>query len=89
MIRNIGRPGRGPKVLPTLRKGMLTMYGYSTAASPVARQRALLRAISQGGQSPLSVLRRLKVIQTYTRRSQKKASQTYGKNYNWLHSKYY
>ena len=66
---------------------MLSMYGYSTAASPSTRHNALVRATGQG--SPLSVMRRLKLIQTYTKRSQKKASHVYGANYNWMHSKYY
>lgn len=68
---------------------MLSMFGYSTAASPQARHNALVRAVNQGRQQPLAVMRRLKLVQTYTKRSQKRASATYGSDYNWMHNRYY
>jgi hypothetical protein len=46
-----------------------------------------MRAIANGDH--LSVMRRLKLMQTYTKRSQKRASSVYRSNYNYLHSKYY
>ena len=88
MIKNLGRPGHGPKTLPTPKAGMLSMWGYSTAASPQARRNALVRAIKTGGQSPATVLRRLKLVELLTKRSQRKASHMYKNNRLWLRSKY-
>ena len=87
MIRNLGRPGHGPKVLPTPKAGLLTMWGYSTAASPPARHRALLNAINKGHQRPASVLRHLQLVETYTKRSQKRASSTYRGDRLWLRAR--
>ena len=86
MIRNLGRPGRGPKTLPTPKAGMLTMWGYSTAASPSSRHRALKNAITRGHQSPVSVLRRLQLIEQLTKQSQKTASHMYHADRMWLRS---
>ena len=83
-IENLGRPGHGPRILPTPKAGLLTMWGYSTAKSPLARHRALLNAINKGHQRPVSVMRRLQLVETYTKRSQKKASRTYHGDRLWL-----
>ena len=66
---------------------MLAMWGYSTAASPQARHHALMSAINKGHQRPVSVLRRLQLVELLTKRSQKKASGTYRSDRLWLRSR--
>jgi hypothetical protein len=82
VIRNVGRPGKGPKILPPMRKGMLTMYGYSTSAPNTVRHTALMRAAMAN--SPLTILKRLRLVATYTRRSNPRVSRLYLKNRNWV-----
>lgn len=82
VVRNIGRPGKGPKILPPMRKGMLTMYGYSTSAPDTVRRAALTRAAIAN--SPLTILKRLRLVATYTRRSNPRVSRLYLKNRNWV-----
>lgn len=85
-IRNVGRPGKGPKILPTPRPGMLTMYGYSTSAPVRVRRAALSRAVAAN--SLPTVLKRLRLVATLTRGRSKSLSKLYLANRLAMKRKY-
>ena len=63
-IRDVGKPGKGPKTLPKLGdKIHFTKYGYSIY-KPEAERRSALRAASKAFNT-LEVLRRLNLIRNY------------------------
>ena len=48
-IRDLGRPGRGPKTLPSIGKpGFLSSHGYALTKSVPSRQLALREASKKG-----------------------------------------
>jgi len=55
--KDIGKPGKGPKLIKIKERGALTKYGYAIKKSPQARRRALRKAIKEYG--ALSVYRKL------------------------------
>jgi hypothetical protein len=74
----MGAPGKTPKnkrVLPKLKKGELTEYGYHLKNSSEKRERSLRKAMKNEGD--LTVLRRVVVLRTYM-----KANPTYYKKLN-------
>lgn len=81
-VRNTGLPGKGPKTLPPMRVGALSVYGYSTSAPNSVRHKALARAARAN--SALSVMRRLGLVSIYTRRTIPRASRMYLANRNWV-----
>ena len=88
-IRNLGRPGKGPKVIPVRKTGALTRFGYSATAPASRRHRALKAAMKRGRESPLSVFRRLQAIATLSKRTMPLYSKVYLKNRNWVRSKFF
>lgn len=81
-VRNTGLPGKGPKILPPMRAGALSVYGYSTSAPDSVRHQALVRAANAN--TALTVFRRLGLIATYTRRTIPRASRMYIADRNWV-----
>ena len=64
--KNMGAPGKTPKskkVLPKLKKGELTTYGYHLKNSAEKREKSLRKAMKHEGN--LEVLRRIVVLRTY------------------------
>lgn len=49
MIKDVGAPGRGPKLIIITAKGALTKYGYSTKLPAKERHRALDKAVKAYG----------------------------------------
>lgn len=88
LIVNRGKPGKGPKVFPALRPGMLTAYGYSVSKSPVARHRALTKAVTYGAQKPLAVFHRLQAIATLSKRTMPSYAKTYRYDRNYIGRKF-
>ena len=88
MIVNRGQSGKGPKLIPITRPGMLTMFGYSVSKNATARHRALNKAIADGGQKPLSVFRRLQAIATLSKRTMPSYSKTYRFDRNYIGRKF-
>jgi Family of unknown function (DUF5771) len=88
LIENRGQPGKGPKLIPITRPGLLTMYGYSVSKSATARHRALSKAIRAGGQKPLSVFRRLQAVATLSKRTLPTYAKTYRLDRNFVGRKY-
>ena len=63
-IKDVGKPGKGPKILPRLDDKLhLSDYGYSIRRSDKERHRALRKASNYN--DPLMVLRRLNLIRNY------------------------
>ena len=54
---DLGKPGKGPKLIVIKEKGALTKHGYSVKKSEAVRRRALASAIKEFG--ALSVYRKL------------------------------
>ena len=84
MIENRGQPGKGSKLIPITRPGMLTLYGYSVSKSATARHRALARAIRTGHQKPISVFRRLQAVATLSKRTLPTYAKTYRLDRNFV-----
>jgi hypothetical protein len=95
MIKDMGKPGKTPKserVLPKLKPGKLSKYGYETNLTNIKRKKALINASKYNKKiskkKMLKTMRRLNVLKTYTKKSQPKNSFIYDKDYKWLRTKY-
>jgi hypothetical protein len=67
---------------------MLTAYGYSVSKSPIARHRALTKAITYGAQKPLAVFHRLQAIATLSKRTMPSYARTYRYDRNYIGRKF-
>lgn len=81
-IKNVGRPGRGPKIFK-LKKGGLSRYGYSVKSSTAMRHRALSTAISRGVPG-LTLSHRLGALATLLKRTNPRLSQKLRRNQRWV-----
>ena len=88
LIVDRGKLGKGPKVIPVTRPGMLTAYGYSVSKSPMARHRALTKAITYGMQKPLEVFHRLQAVATLSKRTMPSYAKTYRYDRNYIGRKF-
>ena len=88
LIVNRGKPGKGPKVIQVTRPGMLSAFGYSVSKSPIARHRALTKAITYGAQKPLAVFHRLQAIATLSKRTLPSYARTYRYDRNYIGRKF-
>jgi hypothetical protein len=86
-IPDVGAAGKGPKLVGTLKGGMLTRYGYHPVEAMTNRHKALSKGISKG-EKPLAVMRRLVAISTLTKRTLPRASRIYKQDAMWIRSKY-
>ena len=86
-IPDVGAAGKGPKLIGTLKGGMLTKYGYHPVEAKTNRHKALSMGISQG-EKPLAMLRRLVAISTLTKRTLPRASRIYKQDAMWIRTKY-
>jgi hypothetical protein len=65
-IKNRGKPGKGPKTLPPIKRpGELKKYGYSLALPQAKRRAALRKAARKEGVLP--VMRRVNLIRNYSK----------------------
>jgi hypothetical protein len=81
-IRDLGKPGRGPKLIPPLNAGKLRAYGYSTTIGPTSRRAALRRAMRMYGRN--SVLRKLNAVKVLTRNTNPRISAVFGRDLAWV-----
>ena len=86
-IKDVGAAGKGPKVIGSLKGGMLTRYGYHPVEAMTNRHKALTKGINQG-EKPLAVMRRLMAISILTKRTLPRASRIYRADAKWIRSKY-
>jgi len=84
-IKDLGLPGKGPKLFE-LRKGTLSQFGYEASKSKLARHRALMKA-ARGGESPLSIFRKLNALMILTKRTNPKLSQLYKEDRDYVKEK--
>jgi CRISPR/Cas system Type II protein with McrA/HNH and RuvC-like nuclease domain len=81
-----GAPGKGPKRIGTLKKGLLSKYGYSSQKPMNERHAALRKAVVAYG--PLSVLRKLNAVAVYTRRTAPAVSAIFKADMAWVRSSF-
>jgi len=70
LVPDKGLPGKTPKskrVLPKLKKGTLSVYGYQIKKNSLARRRAILKMMRRKG--GLVTLRHLVVLRSYNKNS--------------------
>jgi hypothetical protein len=67
--KDVGRLGKGPRLIMIKRRGDLKKHGYNTKKGEAARHRALANAVQEYG--ALSVYRKLKAIATLQKRNPK------------------
>ena len=87
-VPDVGAAGKGPKLIGKLKGGMLTKYGYHPVESRTARERALMRAVKNGHENPLTIFRRLSAIGTLTKRTLPTASRIYKRDMRWIREKF-
>ena len=84
-VKSKGLRSKGKKtsrVLPTLKKGSLTKYGYSVSGSENERHSALKKALKAYGYS--SVIKKLNSVKLLTKNTNPKNSKIYGKDLKWV-----
>ena len=85
-IRNMGAPGKGKQLIGTLKKGLLSKYGYKTQLNISDRHDALKKAVVAYG--ALSVLRKLNAVAVYTRRTAPEASAIFKDDMKWVRASF-
>lgn len=85
-IRDLGKPGKGKKLIGPLKKGGLTKFGYSTKKTIKSRERALAKAVKHN--DPLTIFRKLNAIYVLTKNTNKRVSRTMKRDRNWIKKKY-
>ena len=79
---DLGKRGKGPKLIPINQPGALTKYGYATNKSARSRHRALARAVKRYG--ALSVFRMLNAQYVYRKRTQKSIGKIFKRDRDWI-----
>jgi hypothetical protein len=85
-VRNMGLPGKGIKRIGTLKKGLLSKYGYATKKNVDDRRIALKKAVKAYG--ALSVLRKLNAVAVYTRRTAPAVSAIFKADMKWVRTSF-
>ncbi len=75
-----GNPGKGPKILPELKKGTLEGYHYNN--TELSRHRTLLKETRELGKS--TVIKKLNAVAILTKNTNKKASNTFKKDLKYI-----
>ena len=83
-IKNVGAPGKGPKLFGPLRKGELAKHGYSFRRSEAERHAALKKAVNDYGAT--GVFRKLNAVAKLTKRASPKAANIFAKDREWIHA---
>ena len=84
-IKSKGIRSKGSKtqrVLPVLKKGSLTKFGYYTNDTDYERHKSLKKALKEYGYS--SVIKKLNAIKLLTRNTNPKNSKIYSKDLKWV-----
>lgn len=71
------------------KKGLLAKFGYHSVASmtPLARHRALMKAI-RAGEPPMGLFKRLNLLMVYTKKSSPKSSKVFMEDRDWVSKKF-
>ena len=85
-IQNMGAPGKGVQRIGTLKKGLLSKYGYKAKLGVSERHIALKKAVAAYG--ALSVLRKLNAVAVYTRRTAPAVSAVFKSDMKWVRASF-
>jgi hypothetical protein len=87
-IKDVGRPGKGKKILPKLKPGKLSQFGYEKIIdlSTPERQHILKIAIDKIGHR--EIIGRLTVLANYTKLSNPKFHKIIKNDQEWVSQKY-
>ncbi len=77
-IKDLGKPGKGPKLFPPLTKGTLTKHGYSSDDKKEDRHNALIKAALDYGKN--DVIRKLNAVSILVRNTNPKKSEIFHKD---------
>jgi hypothetical protein len=84
--KDVGKPGKGPKLIVIKNPGALRGYGYSTKKSEDARRRALAKAIEKYG--ALSVYRKLMAQYVFRKNYDPKNAGKFKDDAEWVKDRY-
>ena len=85
MIKNLGLPGKGPKLFGPLKHRGLKEYGYFHVDNkPVTERHSALNRAMRSGVPRVTLIRRLGAISTLTRRTMPRLSHIYRRDQHWL-----
>lgn len=84
--RDIGKPGKGPKLIVIKEKGALRKHGYSIKKSEAARHRALASAVAEYG--ALSVFKKLNAQYVFRKRTDPAAARIFEADRDWVRDQY-
>jgi len=83
---DVGKPGKGPKLIEIKEKGALRKHGYSVKKSEEARHRALSSAIKEYG--ALSVYRKLMAQYVFRKRYDPRTAARFRADAEWVRDKF-
>lgn len=83
-VKDRGNPGKGPKVIPPLKKGALEKFGYHTAESAEKRHQALVKSVKKVGYA--ETIRRLNAVRVLNRNTNPSLSRLFGSDMKWVQS---
>jgi hypothetical protein len=91
-VKDVGAPGKWTVVnksrgIGKLKKGELKKYGYEVTAPVASRRASIERAVRAS--SPVTVLRRLNAVATYTKRTSPIKSRTFAADKAYVQRKYF
>jgi len=81
-IKDRGKKGKGPKLIPPLKKGLLTKYGYSSKESTQKRHAALKKAAREYGAGNL--VQKLNAIYVLNRNTNPKVAAIFNRDKKWV-----
>lgn len=85
-IKDVGRVGKGPKLIGPLKKGALHRYGYDPDNSEASRHSALDRAVRAEGLS--KIVKRLNAVRVFTKNTNPRLSAKYNADMSYIERKY-
>lgn len=85
-VADRGLKGKGPKVLPTLKKGTLSAFGY-TSKDTKAKRRKMLREAVDGIGATL-IFRKLNAVMILNRNTNPKISKIFQEDRDWIKIEY-
>jgi hypothetical protein len=84
--KDLGKPGKGPKLIVIKEKGALRKHGYSVKKSEAARRRALASAIKEYG--ALSVFKKLNAQYVFRKRYDPETARIFEADRDWVRDQY-
>jgi hypothetical protein len=84
-IKDVGKPGKGKKLIPPLKEGSLVKHGYSVSLDKEERRKVLKKAIKEYGD--LSVFRKINALAILNKNNPSK-SKLYISDRNWISKNY-